>query len=73
MSSAMVLHMERVFSIVRKIYDRSPTDNLDDLDVNTAILGDIYEAAIHLGQDKYGEFTIYQESAPEVCETVIPK
>ena len=32
-----VLHMEKVFSIVRKIYDRKPTDNLKDLDMNTEI------------------------------------
>ena len=31
-----VHHMEKVFSIVRKIYDRKPTDDLKDLDVNTA-------------------------------------
>ena len=29
--------MEKVYSIVRKTYDRSPSNNLDDLDVNTAI------------------------------------
>ena len=29
--------MEKVYSIVRKIYDRSPTDDLNDLDVNTAV------------------------------------
>ena len=28
--------MEKVHSIVKKIYGRSPTDDLDDLDVNTA-------------------------------------
>ena len=34
----VVPHMGKVYSIVRKIYDRSSTDNLDDLDVNTALL-----------------------------------
>ena len=29
-------HMEKVFSIIRKTYDRKPTDDLTDLDVNTA-------------------------------------
>ena len=32
-----VPHMERVFSIVRKICDQKPTEGLKDLDVNTAI------------------------------------
>ena len=30
-------HMEWVFSIIRKTFDPKPTDNLTDLDVNTAI------------------------------------
>ena len=30
-------HMEKVFSIVRQTYDRSPTDDLNDLDVRTAV------------------------------------
>ena len=50
-----VLHMEKVFSIVRKIYDRKPTDHLKDLGVNPAI-GDIFmsvtlQAALHLERD----------------------
>ena len=32
-----VPHMEKVLSIVRKIYDRKATDDLKDLDVNTAV------------------------------------
>ena len=32
-----VPHMEQVFSIVRKIYDRKPTDDMKDLDAKTAI------------------------------------
>ena len=50
-----VPHMGKVFSIVRKIYDRKPTDNLKDLDVNTAIWGIsmsvTLHAAVHLGRD----------------------
>ena len=50
-----VPHMEKVFSIVRKIYDRKPTDDLKDLDVNTAICGIFMsvtlQAAVHLGRD----------------------
>ena len=56
MSSAVVPRMEKVFSIVRKIYDRSFTDNLDDLDVTTAIrcifMNTTLQAAVHLGQAK---------------------
>ena len=47
--------MEKVFSIVRKIYDRKPTDNLKFLYVNTAILGTFMsvtlQAAVHFGRD----------------------
>ena len=46
---------EKVFSIVRKIYDRKRTDNLKDLDVNTAIwcifMSVTLQAAVHLGRD----------------------
>ena len=45
-----VPHMEKVFSIVRKIYDRKPRDNLKDLDVNTAFWC-IFMSAVHLGRD----------------------
>ena len=48
-------HMEKAFSIIRKTYDRKPTDDLKDLDVNT-VYGGIFmcvtlQAAVHLGQD----------------------
>ena len=47
--------MNKVYSIVRKIYGRSLTDDMDDLDVNTAIWGIFMnvtlQAAVHLGQD----------------------
>ena len=50
-----VPHMEEVFSIVRKIYDREPTDNLKDFDVNPAIWGIFMsvtlQAALHFGRD----------------------
>ena len=36
-SSNYVLHMKNVFSIVRPRYGRSPTDQMKDLDVNTAL------------------------------------
>ena len=50
-----VPHMEKVFSIVRKIYDRKPTDDMKYLDVNTAIwstfMSVTLQAAVHLGPD----------------------
>ena len=69
--------MEKVYSIVRQIYGRSPTDELNDLDVNNAVWGIFFknvtlQAAVSSWSSLYGESTIYQESAPEVCETVIP-
>ena len=52
-SPAVVPHMGKVYSIVRKIYGRSPTDNLNDLDVITAPWGIFMnvtlQAAVHLG------------------------
>ena len=51
MPSAVVSYMEKVYSIVRKIYDRSFTDNLDDLDVNTDIcffMNTTLQASVHL-------------------------
>ena len=38
-SSDRVPHMEKVFSIVRQTYGWSPTDDLNDLDVNTVVWG----------------------------------
>ena len=52
---ATSFHTEQVFSIVRKIYDRKPTDDLKDLDVNTAIWGVFMsvtlQAVVPLGPD----------------------
>ena len=69
-------HMEKVQSIVRQVYGRSPTDDLDDFNENNAFwsifINVALQAAVHLGRDHMENFTIYQESTPEVCETVIP-
>ena len=50
-----VPHTNKVFSIVRQTYGRNPTDDLKDLDVNTAIwcifMSVTLQAAVHLGQD----------------------
>ena len=47
--------MEKVYSIVKQIYGTSPTDDLDDLDVNNAtwsVFVDVtLQAAVHLGRD----------------------
>ena len=55
MSPAPVHHMEAIFSIVRKIYEREKDDPLDDLDVNMAIWGiflnTTLQEAVHLRQD----------------------
>ena len=55
MCPTVVPYMDTVFSILIKIYDREPTNNMDDLDVNAAILGRFLnttlQAAVHLGQD----------------------
>ena len=49
--------MEKVFSIVRKTFDRKPTDDLKVIDVNIAIwcifMSVTFQAAVHLGQDYY--------------------
>ena len=54
-STNYVLHMEKVFSIVRQIDGRSPTDQMKDLDVFTAIwcifMSVTLQAAVHLGKD----------------------
>ena len=55
MSPAVVSHMEKVCSIVRQTYGRSPTDDLNDLDVNNTkwciFMNVTLQAAVHLGRD----------------------
>ena len=76
LSPAVVPRMDKVYSIVRKIYGWSPTDDLNDLDENNALWGYIYErhtpSCSSSCRDVFGESTICQESTPEVCKTVIP-
>ena len=54
LSPEYVPHMEKVFSIVRKVDDRKPTDKLKDLDVDTAIwcifMSVTLQAAVHFGR-----------------------
>ena len=67
--------MEKVFSIVRQRYGLSPTDQMMDLDVNTAIwnisMSVTLQAAVHPGKDYTEIFPIYQESTQEIVETVV--
>ena len=46
--------MEKVYSIVRKVYGQSPTDELNDFDVNNAVwcifMNVTLQAAVHLGR-----------------------
>ena len=66
-------YMDRVYSIVRKTYDRKPTDEMEDLDVNPAVWGVFMnitlQAAVHLGQDD----TIRQESFLDFFEEIIQR
>ena len=54
-STIYVLHMEKFFSIVRQRYGLSPTDQMKNFDVNTAIwcilVSFTFQAAVHLGKD----------------------
>ena len=56
MPPAVVPHMSKVCSIVRKIPGRTPTDDLNDLNVNTAVWGIFMnvtlQTAVHLGRDQ---------------------
>ena len=55
MSQASVPHMEKVYSIIQKVYGRSPTDELNDFDVNNAawsiFMNVTVQPAVHLGRD----------------------
>ena len=68
-------HMEKVFLIIRKTYVRKPTDDLTDLDVNTAISGIFYVCHTSRCSSSWTRLitkpTIYQESTFEVCEAII--
>ena len=70
--------MEKVFSIVRQRYGRSPTDQMKDLDVNTAMWGILMsvtlQAAVHLGKDNTENLRSVKNqpmSTYEIFETVI--
>ena len=54
-SSGVVSYTDKVYSIERKTYDRGPTDEMEDLNVNAAVwwrfMNTTLQAAVHLGQD----------------------
>ena len=65
--------MEKVFLITRKINGRKPTDDLKDLDVNTAFwcifMSVTLQTEAHLGQDSLQK--LRKESTFEACEAII--
>ena len=68
--------MKKVFSIVRKIFDRKPTDDLNDLDVNTAVCVFFFSCLSHVKlqfilESLHGKSAIYQESIFEVCGAIV--
>ena len=66
--------MDKVFSIVRQTYGRSPTDDLNDFDLNTAVwyIYVCYSSSCSSSWARlFGKSAIYQESTIEVCESVI--
>ena len=54
-STNYILHMKKVFSILRKRYGLSPTDQMKGFNVNTAVgcifMSVTFQAAVHLGKD----------------------
>ena len=69
MSPAAVPHREKVCSIVRQVYGRSPTDDLNDLDEHNVIwvIHERYTPSCSSSWSRiYGESAIYQGSTPEV-------
>ena len=68
--------MEKVFSIVRKMFDRKPTDDMKYVDLNTAIL--VYIHVCHTSSCSsswtrlFDVVAIRQKSIFEVCGTILP-
>ena len=74
-SHAYIPHLEKVYSNLRQKLGRKPGDNMEDLDVNTLLWGMFMtvtlQAAVHLGNDFFGESTFYQTSATTNSETIV--
>ena len=55
MSPEVPPHMEKVYSILRQVYGRSPTEDLNDIDENTVMwrkfMNTTLQASVHLGRD----------------------
>ena len=74
-SPDFVPDMERVFSIVRKIWDQTAAEDLKDLDVNTAIWCMFMchtSSCSSSWTGLFDEFAIRQKSIFEVCGAIIP-
>ena len=70
MSPAVVPHLCKVYSIVRKIYRRSPTDDLNDLwSIFTNVT---LQAAVHLGRDYMENLRFTKNQLLKFGETVLP-
>ena len=69
-------HMNKVFSIVRKIYVRSSTNQLKEICANNAIweifMGVTLQVASYHNQDHSENIGNYQESNAKNRETIIP-
>ena len=76
-SSEVVSYMDKVYSIVRKTYDRKPTDEMEDFDVNAAIwrmfMKTTLQAAVHLGQDYDQNLRFVKNHFLEFFEEIIQR
>ena len=82
MATQISIYLLPTFCILRKfsrIWDRyglKPWDKMENLDVNAAIwrmfMSVTLQAALHLGERLFRQFSFHQESAQTIIETVIP-
>ena len=67
-SNSCTSHVEKVYLIVRQIYGRSPTDDLNDLDENNAIwcifMNITLQAVVYSGRD-------YMENLPSTKNQLV--
>ena len=75
-SRANVPHTEKIYLNLRQQLKRKPEDKLEDLDVNTLILGNVYDfhstSRTSSWKRLFGEFTCNQTSATKNSETIVP-
>ena len=74
-SRANVPHLEKIHSNLRKQLKRRPEDNMEDLDVNTLILGMFMvvtqQAPVHLGNDYVGSLHSAKKSSTKNSDTIV--